>query len=60
MEYSLENPKKLILLSFTILIMIQTIYIKFGKGFEFFPPIEPDYAEIVIHAREKFFSCRKR
>ena len=59
MEYSLENPKKLILLSFTILIMIQTIYIKFGKGFEFFPPIEPDYAEIVIHARGNFSAEEK-
>ena len=59
MEYSLENPKKLILLSFTILIMIQTIYIKFGKGFEFFPPIEPDYAEIVIHARGNFSAVEK-
>ena len=58
MEYSLENPKKLILLSFTILIMIQTIYIKFGKGFDF-SPIEPDYAEIVIHARGNFSAVEK-
>ena len=27
------------------------LYSKYGKGFEFFPPIEPDYAEIVVHAR---------
>ena len=39
--------------------MIQTIYIKFGKGFEFFPPIEPDYAEIVIHARGNFSAVEK-
>ena len=32
---------------------------KFGKGFEFFPPIEPDYAEVVIHARGNFSAIEK-
>ena len=51
MKYCLENPKKLILLTLVFLVFIQLVYSKLGKGFEFFPPIEPDYAEIVIHAR---------
>ena len=59
MDYTLENPKKLIFLTITILIFIQTVYIKLGKGFEFFPPIEPDYAEIVIHARGNFSALEK-
>ncbi|MFL2679036.1 MAG: efflux RND transporter permease subunit [Alphaproteobacteria bacterium] len=59
MEYSLDNPKKLILLSLALLFFIQTVYLKFGKGFEFFPPIEPDYAEIVIHARGNFSAIEK-
>ena len=59
MDYTLENPKKLIFLTITILIFIQTIYLKLGKGFEFFPPIEPDYAEIVIHARGNFSALEK-
>ncbi len=59
MDYTLENPKKLIFLTITILIFIQTIYLKLGKGFEFFPPIEPDYAEIVIHARGNFSASEK-
>ena len=59
MDYTLENPKKLIFLTITTLIFIQTIYIKLGKGFEFFPPIEPDYAEIVIHARGNFSALEK-
>jgi len=59
MDYTLENPKKLIFLTITTLIFIQTIYLKLGKGFEFFPPIEPDYAEIVIHARGNFSALEK-
>ena len=59
MDYTLENPKKLIFLTITILIFIQTVYLKLGKGFEFFPPIEPDYAEIVIHARGNFSALEK-
>ena len=51
MKYCLKNPKKLLFLTLAFLIFIQLAYSKFGKGFEFFPPIEPDYAEIVIHAR---------
>lgn len=51
MRYCLENPKKLITLTFVFLVFVQLLYSKLGKGFEFFPPIEPDYAEIVIHAR---------
>ena len=53
-EYSLDNPKKLLLLTLVFLFFIQLLYVRFGKGIEYFPPIEPDYAEIVIHARGNF------
>ena len=46
-------------MSILTLILIQVFYGKFGKGFEFFPPIEPDYAEIVIHARGNFSAIEK-
>ena len=59
LRYCLENPKKLILLTLASLIFIQIFYGKFGKGFEFFPPIEPDYAEVVIHARGNFSAIEK-
>ena len=59
LRYCLENPKKLIALTFVSLISIQMFYGKFGKGFEFFPPIEPDYAEVVIHARGNFSALEK-
>ncbi len=47
----LLHPVKIVLGTIFLLISIQIIYSKLGKGFEFFPPIEPDYAEIVVHAR---------
>ncbi len=47
----LKNPYKIISSTIVLLISIQFLYLKIGKGFEFFPPIEPDYAEVVIHAR---------
>ena len=53
-EYSLDNPKKLISLTLIFLLFVQLLYLRFGKGVEYFPPIEPDYAEIVIHARGNF------
>ena len=59
MRYCLDNPKKLIALTIVSLISIQIFYGKFGKGFEFFPPIEPDYAEVVIHARGNFSAIEK-
>ena len=58
-KYSLDNPKKLITLTFVFLIFIQFLYLRFGKGIEYFPPIEPDYAEIIIHARGNFSPLEK-
>ena len=47
----LNHPFKVVIFTIILLISIQLIYTKLGKGIEFFPPIEPDYAEIVVHAR---------
>ena len=51
LKFCLNHPLKIIFITFTSLILIQILYAKVGRGFEFFPPIEPDYAEVVIHAR---------
>ena len=32
---------------------------RYGKGVEYFPPIEPDYAEIVVHARGNYSPIEK-
>ena len=54
LKVCLKNPMKILIFTFLFLFFIQIIYSKIGKGFEFFPPIEPDYAELVIHARGNF------
>ena len=59
-KYSLDNPKKLITLTIVFLLFIQLLYIRFGKGFEYFPAVEPDYAEIVVHARGNFSPIEKK
>lgn len=51
LQVCLDHPKKILTFTFSSLLIIQILYTFIGKGFEFFPPIEPDYAEIVVHAR---------
>ncbi|MCH2677398.1 MAG: efflux RND transporter permease subunit [Alphaproteobacteria bacterium] len=48
---ALLHPGKILLASVATLILVQFAYIVFGKGIEFFPDIEPDYAVIQVHAR---------
>ena len=55
----LNNPFKILISTIFLLFLIQIFYSKFGKGFEFFPPIEPDYAEVVVHARGNFSAYEK-
>ena len=51
LEWCLQKPFKIVFSTIFLLISIQFVYFKFGKGIEFFPAIEPDYAEVVVHAR---------
>ncbi len=54
LRFCLKHPVKILASVFLMIIFIQIIYTKIGKGFEFFPSIEPDYAEVLIHARGNF------
>ncbi len=47
----LNHPVKVLLCSLIILISIQFLYTRIGKGVEFFPEVEPDLSKIVIYAR---------
>lgn len=48
---ALRHPGKVILGAVVLLFAVQTAYWTFGKGVEFFPDIEPEQANIYIHAR---------
>ncbi len=51
LEHVLRHPAKVALLALCCLIAAWTLYANFGRGFEFFPKIEPDRAVLKIFAR---------
>src|SRR5215212_10840124 len=48
---ALHNPGITLLLALMLLIGVQMSYGKLGNGVEFFPKVEPDYGQVVIHGR---------
>ena len=48
---AMKVPLLILIGVFVLLIGVQMAYSKFGKGVEFFPDIEPEFAKILIQAR---------
>ena len=48
---ALHHPGMTLLLALALLIGVQMAYGKLGNGVEFFPKVEPDYGQVVVHAR---------
>jgi multidrug efflux pump len=48
---ALRRPGLTLALAAGMLIAVQVAYGKFGNGVEFFPAVEPDYGQVIIHAR---------
>src|SRR6185369_10478135 len=48
---ALQHPGMTLLLALALLIGVQMAYGKLGRGVEFFPKVEPDYGQVVIHGR---------
>src|SRR6266700_276341 len=48
---ALHNPGITLLLALMLLIGVQMSYGKYGRGVEFFPAVEPDYGQVVVHGR---------
>ena len=48
---ALRHPGMTLALAAFLLIAVQTAYGKFGRGVEFFPNVEPDYGQVIVHAR---------
>src|SRR6185436_3870210 len=48
---ALRRPGMTLMLALMLLVGVQMAYGKFGRGVEFFPKVEPDYGQVVIHAR---------
>src|SRR5947209_4207103 len=48
---ALRHPGSTLALAAFLLFAVQMAYGKLGKGVEFFPKVEPDYGQVVIHGR---------
>jgi multidrug efflux pump len=48
---ALRHPGMTLLAALVLLIAVQMAYGKFGRGVEFFPKVEPDYGQVIIHGR---------
>src|SRR6266540_2520301 len=48
---ALRYPGTTLALAALLLFAVQVAYGKFGHGVEFFPKVEPDYGQVVVHAR---------
>lgn len=47
----LDHPIKVLCVALFMLVGVQFAYGKLGKGVEFFPDIEPNFASVLVHAR---------
>src|SRR5262245_11993332 len=48
---ALRRPGLTLTLAALLLVAVQMAYGKFGHGVEFFPKVEPDYGQVIVHAR---------
>ena len=51
LDFALRRPLLVLLSALCLLVGVQVAYGLFGKGVEFFPDIEPDFASVLVHAR---------
>ncbi|MGE0563589.1 MAG: efflux RND transporter permease subunit [Pseudolabrys sp.] len=50
-RFALRRPGSVLIAAVALLIAVQVAYGRLGNGVEFFPNVEPDYGQVIIHAR---------
>jgi len=50
-KVALRRPGLILGLAFGLLVVVIGAYGKFGHGVEFFPNVEPDYGQVIVHGR---------
>jgi multidrug efflux pump len=50
-RYALHRPLLVLGLAVGLLVVVIGAYGKLGNGVEFFPSVEPDYGQVIVHAR---------
>ncbi|MGE3148028.1 MAG: efflux RND transporter permease subunit [Pseudorhodoplanes sp.] len=48
---AVRHPGSTLALAAFLLVAVQMAYGKFGSGVEFFPNVEPDYGQVIVHGR---------
>jgi multidrug efflux pump len=48
---ALNHPGKILVSAVVLLVGVQVVYANFGRGVEFFPSVEPDFAKLQVRAR---------
>lgn len=51
LKLMLSHPAKTLVAALSLIIITYAIYFNLGKGAEFFPDIEPETAQVLVHAR---------
>jgi multidrug efflux pump len=50
-KLAIAHPGKTLLMALALLVGVQMTYARFGNGVEFFPSVEPDFGQVIVHAR---------
>ena len=50
-KLALRHPGMTLALAAFLLVAVQTAYSKYGHGVEFFPKVEPDFGQVIVHGR---------
>ena len=50
-RHALQRPGMTLALAAFLLVAVQVAYGKFGHGVEFFPNVEPDFGQVIVHGR---------
>jgi multidrug efflux pump len=50
-RFALRHPGSTLAAAALLLIAVQVAYGRFGHGVEFFPNVEPDYGQVIVHGR---------
>ena len=56
---ALRHPGTTLALVAVLLVAVPVAYGKFGRGVEFFPNVEPDFGQVIVHGRGNIRSKRK-
>ena len=59
LDFALRHPAKILVVAVIALIGAQVAYANYGRGIEFFPDIEPEQAQLQIHARGNLSTAEK-